>query len=348
MEGSGDYEVDATMQYEAEFDAQVLSMMQSLQLADDVSAASASAMYAVDRQTSRIVIPMDKALSNELRMMLGEEPVHIVPSDRDFDLNYEQKLQMHHVNMELTGFNDMKEPNREMNAEDEELANCRSIYLSGIPHSCSDVDVSIAFSKFGPISRIDITKPKKNVIRTGYIQFVGAYSADFAVKESGKFQVSGAALYIEKSLRFDFMEFNDSESSPEPSRDDERPPPMEFLPMKKAVPKLNVDSSDISEERTRGLFAGNVPFDCKVEEFVETFKRFGTVESYELPIFKQTGKLHGFGFILFSDFISVKKAMEQNGKLAIRKRVLMLEPSPSFERKIKSLSAASSAKYKFK
>jgi hypothetical protein len=74
--------------------------------------------------------------------------------------------------------------------------------------------------------------------------------------------------------------------------------------------EVTLDSGDITIEATRGLFAGNVPIDCKAEEFVATFRRFGTVECHELLIFKATGKLHGFGFILFADHVSVKQAME--------------------------------------
>jgi RNA recognition motif-containing protein len=97
-------------------------------------------------------------------------------------------------------------------------------------------------------------------------------------------------------------------------------------------PVEKVQNSEDPNE-TRGIFAGNVPFDCSSTEFVKTFTTFGQVLCYELPVWKNTDKLHGFGFILYKDIESARKALAMNGNLSIKGRTLMLEPSPSFEKK---------------
>lgn len=245
--------------------------------------------------------------------------------------------------------------------QDMELCLCRSVYISQIPQNLSEERLKSIFQQFGKVCCVSIIRQHfsfklSDLLPCAYVHFCTCESANEAIAHSGSLMIENIKPIIEKSLRFDVLKNKrkmncNGESSDESPVEDidesieseiscgktESSSQYEALYIFKsgkfvATSKPTLDTANYQE--TRAIFAGNVPFDCTISEFKSTFARFGPIEATELPSYRSTGKLQGFGFVLFRRRESAKQVLEQRGYLNIGNRILMLEPSPSFERKI--------------
>uniref|UniRef100_A0A1I8FDY9 RRM domain-containing protein n=1 Tax=Macrostomum lignano TaxID=282301 RepID=A0A1I8FDY9_9PLAT len=107
----------------------------------------------------------------------------------------------------------------------------------------------------------------------------------------------------QRSKGFGFVTFKDAETvnavqakRPHTIQDKE-------VEVKRAMPR---DEGDRPEFR---LFVGSLPKDATEDEIREQFGQFGDIESVEIARVKETGDSRGFGFVTFSDYDSVDKAV---------------------------------------
>ena len=65
---------------------------------------------------------------------------------------------------------------------------------------------------------------------------------------------------------------------------------------------------------SKRLYVGNLPFTATEEEIRTMFSAYGTVDSVELPMDRDTGRPRGFGFVQMEESAATKAISGLDGK----------------------------------
>ena len=132
----------------------------------------------------------------------------------------------------------------------------------------------------------------------GYVEFETVDGANAAVELSGKKEIDGRVVNIDKS----------KPRAPNPEK------------------RAKVFGDSVSEPSTV-LFVGNVSFDTTEDALWEIFAEYGDVKSIRLPTDRETQRPKGFGYVEFTDIEAAKKAFEGANGQEIRGRNVRLDYS---------------------
>ena len=91
---------------------------------------------------------------------------------------------------------------------------------------------------------------------------------------------------------------------------------------KRAVPKEEY-------EKAEKVFVGGLPPDLEEQEFRDFFKAFGTVTDATIMHDRNTGRPRGFGFVTFSNWDGVQKAMDMQAAQGIFLKNKQVEVKPA-------------------
>lgn len=97
------------------------------------------------------------------------------------------------------------------------------------------------------------------------------------------------------------------------------------------------DENEIDEnipENDRTIYIGNLPFDAKDDELIDIFKNYGKIVDYKLPKYQDSGRMLGYGYIIYNNIKSVENAIADNGLLMKKYNRELVIGKPIHKRKI--------------
>lgn len=170
----------------------------------------------------------------------------------------------------------------------------RSVYVAGIPYSCTEDDIWALFEACGVIEDLRMPRWHDSGNPRGYahIDFSTADACTKALKLDGHV-IKGRYLAVKVA--------NAKRTSSVPAPKGSRP------------------------EGCKTLFIKNIPYETEEGAVREAFEAFGDVANVRLSRWHHTGNLKGFGYITFSDEKSVDNAIAAPSGVFVGQRRLYLD-----------------------
>lgn len=193
--------------------------------------------------------------------------------------------------------------------EDERME--RTLFVGNVPLNAMQKDVKKLFKPFGNVETVRLRGvvpenpkiPKKTALLTGRLaKFADSHYAYVVFKKDQDF---------EKAMKLAVKQLNMSIF---------RDHHIRVMPA----------GSQKRQARRVSLFVGNLPFDCKEEELIQTFSEPAAnlgVEVVNVRVSKDkgTGVGKGVGFVTFNDSLGIQGCLNEAGNLRIRGRIVRME-----------------------
>ncbi|GJP63912.1 hypothetical protein CLOP_g20945 [Closterium sp. NIES-67] len=202
-------------------------------------------------------------------------------------------------------------------------AQCR-IYVGSIFYDLTEADILLAFSPFGPITKIDMPKDASTGKHKGFcfIEFTTPETASTAIAAMNDFTLAGRRIKVGRPNNI---------ASPSPAAQTIANP-LAFNQAALAAPNPNllataklqaqVIASSINQKipgvaeiptqpavNTR-VYVGSIVYDLAEPDIMAIFQAFGTIKSCQLIPNPDTGKHKGYGFVEFETEEAAKGAIQ--------------------------------------
>ncbi|KAM3142586.1 hypothetical protein pb186bvf_005245 [Paramecium bursaria] len=154
------------------------------------------------------------------------------------------------------------------------------IFISGLPYTSNEQEIYDLFSECGEI--INVKLPK--------------------------FQDTG------RLLGYGHVTFKDGSSIEKALLKDRHQLGGRYIEVKVAQGQQIKKTNEIPPDDCTTIFVKNLPYDLNAEQIGDAFRPCGKIENVRMVYNHQSGNFKGFAYIDFESHLSVKKALQMNGK----------------------------------
>jgi RNA recognition motif-containing protein len=175
--------------------------------------------------------------------------------------------------------------------------NDRTVYIQGIPFTCTEVEVTSFFKGCGDILNVRLPKwhDSGNLKGYGHIEFKTESSAEKALELSGQY-LKDRYVMVERPMTPKVMQSKPTDA-----------------PNSTAAPVIRPPGC-------RTIFIKNLPYEVTEAELIEAFRVYGPIASIRLAEWGHTKNLKGFGYVEFKREDSAEIAVKKSGTLLIKER----------------------------
>jgi nucleolin len=119
---------------------------------------------------------------------------------------------------------------------------------------------------------------------------------------------------------------------------------------KVATPQLTSIESERSSQVDRTVFVEGIPYTAKPDDIREFFQQHGLedIEDVRLPVWQDTGRLRGFGHVVFTSLTSKDKALALSGKYLQNRYLSISAANKPKEQRFEATSSEPSKKIMLK
>lgn len=177
-------------------------------------------------------------------------------------------------------------------------ANEKTVYISGLPFTCTEDDIRDFFKDVGKVQSIRLPRwhDSGNLRGYGHVEFSNKAAADAALELTGQ--------YIkDRYVNVD------------------RPMVPRALQQQVTAPTAPVPHPP----GCRTVFIKNLPYDVTEEELRQHFMVFGPIQTIRLAAWNHTSNLKGFGYVDFKREDSAEIAVKKSGTVVIRDRNIVID-----------------------
>lgn len=117
-----------------------------------------------------------------------------------------------------------------------------------------------------------------------------------------------------------------------------------------SAPQLTSVDNERSNQVDRTVFVEGIPYTAKPDDVREFFRQHGLedIEDVRLPVWQDTGRLRGFGHVVFESLASKDKALELSGKYLQNRYLSISGANKPKEMKFEATSSEPSKKIMLK
>lgn len=186
------------------------------------------------------------------------------------------------------------------NPEVNEYVNNKTIYVQGLPFTCTEDQLRDFFKDIGEIKSLRLPRWHDSGKLKGYghVEFLDEESAQQALELSGQY-IGDRYITVEKPM---VPRSLSSLSSPSESGEKKERPP-----------------------GCRTVYIRNLPYEINEEEIRQTFMVYGPISSIRLAIWNHTNNLKGFGYIEFKREDSAEIAVKKSGSIRLKNRIISVD-----------------------
>lgn len=192
----------------------------------------------------------------------------------------------------------------------EKYINERTIYIQGLPFSCTEDDIKQFFKEItDDIQSIRLPKWHDSGKSKGYghVEFKNAANATKALEFNGQY-IQDRYVTIDRPQ----------------------------------VPRLFAEPHIPSTKPAgcRTIYIKNLPYEITESEISEQFKVYGPIQNIRLSSWNHTGKMKGFGYIDYKREDSAEIAVKKSGSIILQGRTIVVDfesnkPKLSFKKQLK-------------
>jgi nucleolin len=189
------------------------------------------------------------------------------------------------------------------NATSHHYANEKTVYVSGLPFTCTEEDIREFFKDIGTIKSIRLPRWHDSGKLRGYghVEFNTKAAADSAMELSGQY-IKGRYVNVDHP-----MVPRAAQAGPG------------------ATSEQAVVASKPHPPGCRTIFIKNLPYDVTEEEIRQHFMVYGPITNIRLAGWNHTQNLKGFGYIEYKREDSTEIAVKKNGTIVIRDRRIVVD-----------------------
>lgn len=182
-------------------------------------------------------------------------------------------------------------------------ANEKTVYISGLPFSCTEEEIRTFFKDVGTIKSVRLPRWHDSGKLRGYghVEFTTKAAADSALELSGQY-IGDRFVNVDRPMV-----------------------PRAAQPQTVAATSAESSGPKPHPPGCRTIFIKNLPYDVTEEEIRQHFMVYGPIASIRLAGWNHTQNLKGFGYVEYKREDSTEIAVKKSGTVVIRDRPIVVD-----------------------
>lgn len=187
-------------------------------------------------------------------------------------------------------------------------ANEKTVYVSGLPFSCTEEDIRTFFKDIGTIKSVRLPRWHDSGKLRGYghVEFSTKAAADAAMELSGQY-IGDRFVNVDRPMV---------------------PRAAQNLPVTASTSTDSAAAPAVAKPHPPGcrtIFIKNLPYDVTEDEIRQHFMVYGPIMNIRLAGWNHTNNLKGFGYVEYKREDSTEIAVKKNGTIVIRDRRIVVD-----------------------
>lgn len=182
-------------------------------------------------------------------------------------------------------------------------ANEKTVYISGLPFSCTEEEIRTFFKDVGTIKSVRLPRWHDSGKLRGYghVEFTTKAAADSALELSGQY-IGDRFVNVDRPMV-----------------------PRAAQPQAVAAASSESTGPKLHPPGCRTIFIKNLPYDVTEAEIRQHFMVYGPIANIRLAGWNHTQNLKGFGYVEYKREDSTEIAVKKSGTVVIRDRPIVVD-----------------------